>query len=361
MKKINFLTNLFLIVIVFACKEKKPNENIEKKIETENKVVFKIDERTEFFRTIFNIAVQDIVPENTRPCQTKYLKRVNEQFLQFKNHPLINWVYEDDNIGIDFSTIGLMFKDLQTFEFVTTYTKELKYYGLNTRILDSVKPLMLDFYKKSNFNEFYKRNGNYYNQAITQIEKKVSDEKLFDKVMSFYQIKEKDLELIVFVELTNSANNKAMDFYDNYNSKKRAIILANYCELYTEPNSSNEIMELDNSTRGVLYHEISHLVTNKLLNKHIDKLSQYNSICEGCNDIKITDKVDHMIVYPLQAIMMERFDKNSRGSDFYLTKCTDVRKEIYQRLTEYRPENKVAFEKTYIDCINLIKESASEK
>lgn len=361
MKKIYLLTSLFLISIIFACKDKKLNDDLKAESETQNNVVFKIDERTEFFRTIFNIAAQDVLPEDIRPCQTEYLNRVNQHFLPYKNHPLINWVYEDENIGIDFSTVGLMFKNLQNFEFDTTYSKELKYYGLNEKTLDSVKPFMIDFYKKSNFNEFFKTNDNYYKQAISQIEEQVSNEKLFDKVMEFYQIQEKGLELIVFVELTNSANNKAMDFYDNYNNKKRAIILANYCELYSKPSLSNEVMELDNSTRGVLYHEISHLVTNKLLDKYIGKLSQYNSICEGCNNIQITDKVDHMIVYPLQAIMMERFDKNSRGSDFYLTKCTDVRKEIYQRLTEYRPENKVPFEKTYIDCINLIKESASEK
>jgi len=52
MKKINFLTSLFLIAIFFACKEKNRNENLETKIESKNKVVFKIDERTEFFRTI---------------------------------------------------------------------------------------------------------------------------------------------------------------------------------------------------------------------------------------------------------------------------------------------------------------------
>ncbi len=360
MRKKTFLINSLLLIIVFACKEKKAIENIESESDYENTVVFKIDERTEFFRTIFNIAAQDVLPDDLRPCQTEYIKQVNKQFLQYKNHPLINWVYEDDNIGIDFSTIGLMFKDLETFEFDTLYTKELKYYGLNAKTLDSVKPFMTDFYKISNFKQFYKSNKEYYNRAISKIEKQVAEERLFNKVMNFYQIKEKGLELIVFVELTNSANNKAINFYDNYNPKKRAIILANYCELYTEPGPSNEIMELDNSTRGVFYHEISHLFTTKLLNKHIGELDKFESICKGCSDVKIIDKVDHLIVYPLQGLMMKRFDNNSRGSDFYLTKCTDVRKDIYQRLTKYRPEDKIPFEKTYMDCINLIKESATE-
>ena len=126
MKKTYFLITIFLLLIVFSCKEETISKNLKTEIETESKVIFKIDERTEFFRTIFNIAAQDIIPENIRPCQTEYLKRVNKQFLKHKNHPLINWVYEDENIGIDFSTIGLMFKNLQTFEFDSTYSKELK-------------------------------------------------------------------------------------------------------------------------------------------------------------------------------------------------------------------------------------------
>lgn len=54
-------------------------------------------------------------------------------------------------------------------------------------------------------------------------------------------------------------------------------------------------------------------------------------------------------------------DKNTRGREFYLVKCKDVIKDIYQRLTEYRPEHEIPFEKTYLACINLIKESAFEQ
>ena len=358
MNKALFLINFFIVLSIFGCKEKKSNKKLKTENHNESKVVFKIDERTEFFRTIFNIAAQDVLPEDIRPCQTEYLKRVNNHFLQFKDHPLIEWVYDDENIGIDFSTIGLMYNDLKKFEFDTNYEKELKYYGLNKKTLNSIKPLMIDFYQKSEFDNFFKNNEEYYQQAISKIENQVTEEKLFDKVMSFYQEKKDGLELIVFVELTNSANNKAIDFYDNYNPDKRAIILANYCEEYAKPSEANEFMELDNSIRGVLYHETSHLFTSKLLDKHIGELKQYKSICEDCNDIQIIDKVDHMIVYPLQAVMMKRFDDNNRGGDFYLNKCEDIRKEIYKRLSEYQPENKIPFEKTYIDCINLIKESA---
>jgi len=356
MKKSSFLIYLFLLTISFSCKDNKVAKNI--KTEKKSKITFKIDKRTEFFRTIFNVASQNDLPEEIRPCQTEYLKRVNKHFLQFKNHPLIKWVYDDENIGIDFSTIGLMYKDLENFEFDTVYLKELKDYGLDKKTLDYIQPLMIDFYKKSKFKEFYKNNRNYYQKAISKIEKQVSKEKLFNKVMNFYQENQTGLELIVFVELTNNANNKAISFYDNYNINKRAIILTNYCDVYTKPNSSNNIMELDNSVKGILYHEISHLFTTKLLEKHIGNLDNYKSICKNCNNIQIKDKVDHMIVFPLQAIMMQRFDNNNSGNNFYINECTDVRKEIYKRLTEYKPNDKISFEKTYIDCINLIKQSA---
>jgi len=358
MRKTYFPIGLFLIIIVFACKEKKTNENL--KLETENKVVFKIDERTEFFRTIFNIAAQDVLPEDIRPCQTEYLKRVNGQFLQYKNHPLINWIYEDENIGIDFSTIGLMYKDLNKFEFNDIYEKELQSIGLTKKVLDSVRPLMIDFYQKSGFGKFFKENKEYYNQAISVIESQVSKEKLFDKVMRFYQEKNNEMELDVFVELTNNANNRAMSFYENYSITKRAYILGNFCELPSKSDNKNETLKLDNDIRGILYHETSHLYTDKLLDKYIGNLNQYKSICNDCNEIQIRDKVDHLIVRPLQAIMMKRFDKNNTGDDFYLKNSKDIGKKVYTRLSQYDPESKIPFEKVYNDCINLIKESASE-
>jgi hypothetical protein len=360
MKKTSLLINLLLLIIVSSCKEKTVTKTLSVENNMENKVIFKIDERTEFLRTIFNIAVQEDLDEDIRPCQTEYLNRVNVHFSQFKNHPLIKWVFDNENIGIDFPTIGLMFKDLKNFEFNKAYSQELKYYNITEQTIDSLRPLMKDFHQKSGFTEFFNNNEEYYQKAISKIEKQVSEEKLFEKVLDFYQSEQKGLEFFVFVELTNNANNKAVDFYDNYNPNKRAMILANYCDLSTDSNSSNEIMELNNSTRGVIYHEISHLSTTKLLEKNIGDTNQYKTICEDCNDIEIMDKVDHLIIFPLQALMMQRFDNNNEGQDFYINKCTDVRKDIYKRLIEYKPENKIPFKKTYIDCINLIKQSVSK-
>lgn len=358
MHKTSLLINFLLLFIVFSCKEKTIKQNVNSENNLENKVIFKIDERTEFFRTVFNIAVQEDLSKDIQPCHTEYLNLVNNHFSQYKNHSLLKWVVDNENIQTDFSTIGLMFKDLKNFEFGKAYSQELKYYNMTEQIIDSLRPFMKDFYQKSRFSKFFKDNEQYYQKAISKIEVQVSKEKLFEKIMNFYQSNKKGLEFFVFVELTNNANNKSVDFYDNYNPKKRALILANICQMPDQSTKTNVFLELNNDIKGVLYHETSHLFTTKLLNKHIGELNQYKSICKDCNDIQLKDKIDHMIILPIQALMMERFDKNSQGNNFFLNQCSGVRKEIYQRLTRYRPENKIPFEKVYIDCINLIKKSA---
>lgn len=361
MKKTSFLINLLFLITLFACKE---NNSAEAKVterEKINKVVFKVDERIELLRIAFNLAVQDYIDEKMLPCNTEYSKRVNSHFKEFKNHQLIKYIDDLPNIIIDFPTIGLMFKDFETFEFDNNYSKELSGFKITKSEIDSLQPLLIDFSKKSNFKIFFENNKNYYRDAIKTIEKQVNEEKLFDDIVNFFQSKEKGLEMIVFVELTNGFNSKAVSFYDNYNPKKRATILANICETPDMTTSTNEILELDDNRRGILYHEISHLFTDKLLNKYIGELSQYETICEDCNEIKIKDNVDHLIVSPLQWLLQHRINGKDDGHNFFLNECDDIRKDIYAKLNEYQPEKGTSFEKIYSECISLIKQSASEK
>lgn len=354
-KYLLYIFTLVSFLSLFNCKEITKNQNTN----TENDVRFRIDPRTEFFRTAFNLAKQDSLDEDIKPCKTEYLKRIDNHFLKFKNHPLIDYIRKHNTIGIDFSTLGLMYDNLETFKFDTLYKKELEPLGLTSNSIDSLKPLLVDFYKKSEFKDFFKQNESYYKKAIALIEKQVSDENLFDKLSSFYQSNQKNLELVVCVELTNNANNKAIDFFDRYNPNKRALILANICEMPEQVTKANTIMTLDNSIRGILYHETSHLFTSQLLKNHLKNLNQYKSICEGCTDIQLTDKIDHMIIVPLQAILMERLNNDNTGKIFFLEKCKDVRKDIYKRLKQYQPNGKTPFEEVYKDCINIITQEVS--
>ncbi|MFD2909408.1 DUF4932 domain-containing protein [Flavobacterium ardleyense] len=361
MKKEILLLSLFYVLLLSSCKDQNESENPIIKTPETKKVVFQVDERIEFLRIVFNIAVEDFIDHDMLPCATEYSKRVSQHFDPFKNHTLIKYVNELPNIAIDFPTIGLMFTDCKSFQFEKTYTNELSNFGISKNELDSLQPLLLDFYKTSDFENFFATNDIYYKKALEKIEKQVNEEKLFDYITDFYHSNEKDLQMIVFVELTNNANNKAISFFDNYNTKKRATILGNMCDIPEEPTSDNEILELDNTKRSILYHETSHLFTDKLLNKYIGAFSQYESLCEDCSEIQIKDKVDHLIVFPLQTLLSYRKYGKDDGHNFYLNECKDVRRDIYLKLSEYQPENKTPFEQTYAQCIELIKKAALKK
>ena len=349
------LTVALLIAISSVVTLAQENVEIEK-----GNVVFRIDERTEFLRMIFNLAVEDDIEEEYKPCRTTYYDRIQNQFSGYKNHPLIRYVRENEDLGADFSTLALIYEDWENFVFDDRYTQELDEYGVSRAAIDTMKPLLKDLYQKTNFRAFFEENRDYYRQSITGLAKQTADEALFDKVQDFYQSDQNDLQLIAFVELTNNINNKAVTFYNNYNPKERAIVLANFCDLPSESTVTNEVLELD-ERRHILYHEVSHLFTDELLDRYIGNLVQYQPICEDCNDTQIKDNVDHTIIGPLQALLSYRISNDERGHHFYLNECEDVRKDVYQRLKEYRPEAGAPFEEAYADRIRLIQQSAADR
>ncbi|GGG36010.1 DUF4932 domain-containing protein [Bizionia arctica] len=352
---------ILLIITVFSCKDKNTLGTQNSPNHEQNKIIFKVDERTEFFRTIFNLAVQEDLPADIAPCKTEYLTQINSYFEPFKNHALLKYIYDHETMGIDFPTIGLMYDTLENFEMDTIYSKEFPIYGVSKQDMDSMRPLLIDFYTKTDFKSFYNNSKAYYEKAVENVQMQLDKEQLFNTITNFYQGEENGMELIVIVELTNNANNKAVSYYDKYNPKKRAVIVANICDDPNEPTAQNTILELDNNLKARIYHEASHLYTDKLLDKYIGELDQYQPICDDCNDVELKDKVDHLIVYPLQELISYREFGKHDGHDFYLNKCQDVRKDIYIKLSEYHPEDGIPFEETYEACINLIQLSASEK
>lgn len=352
---------ILLFINVFSCQNKTTRDTKNPTHSEQNKITFKVDERTEFFRTIFNLAVQEDLPEDIAPCKTEYLNQINTYFEPFIDHPLIKYIYDHETMGIDFPTIGFIYDSLENFQMDTIYSKEFPIYGVSMQDMDSMRPLLIDFYNKSDFKSFYSDNKEYYEKAVKNVQNELDKEQLFHTITNFYQAEENGLELIVIVELTNNANNKAVSYYDKYNPRKRAVIVANLCDDPNEPTLQNTILELDNNLKTRIYHEASHLFTDKLLDKYIGNLDQYRLICDDCNDIEIKDKVDHLIVYPLQELISYREFGKHDGHDFYLNTCQDVRKDIYIKLSEYHPEDGIPFEKTYEACINIIKLSVSEK
>lgn len=326
-----------------------------------NEVIFTIDERTEFFRTVFNLAAAGEMDERMVPCETAYYKEIKEYFKPYLKHPLLAYVLNNDNIRIDFSTLGLMYKDFERFKFDNFYLQELKDLGLTEKDLNELKPLLLDFYKKTNFKKFFLEHQPYYKKAIAGLQEETEQEEVFEKIESFYQSNRKGLKFIVFVELTNNANNKALPFYDHNNPNIRALILTNLCDNIQNPTAANDILSLDNDKRNILCHEISHIFTTSLLEKYIGNPSDFKSLCKDCSDGKIKDFIDHRIVYPLQAILIKRLSNDTAGEIFFETKCADIRKEVYKRIKEYDPASNIPFEMVYKECMEIIRKGAISK
>lgn len=326
----------------------------------DNQIVFTVDQRTEFFRTIFNLAAEDVIAEKWKPCETDYYKSVKMHFGSYKSHPLIKYVLENDNIKIDFSAIGLMYKDLDSFEFDPEYTQDLKDLGLTFEEVEVMRPMLIDFYSKSNFKQFFEQNQQYYLEATAQLQKQAKDEKVFDGIAAFFQSAQNNLKFIVFVELTNNINNKALSFYDHHNPDIGAVVLANLCDDIDNPTPFNHHLILDDIKKRILYHEVSHLFTNAFLDKHIGRLPDYSKACKDCTDSQVKDFVDHYIVFPLQAVLMKRLNNDLKGEIFYMEKCTDVRKDVYLRLLNYNPQGPEKFEAVYKECIELIRSSAGK-
>ncbi|MGB3849563.1 MAG: DUF4932 domain-containing protein [Tunicatimonas sp.] len=330
--------------------------------EEANRITFLVDDRLEFFRTVFNVAHEaSLAEEDATPCETEYAKQVADHFAAHQDHPLIDYVRTNDDILVDFSTVGLMFTNLDGFVFDDRYADRITEFGLTKEELDSIRPLLTDFYETTGFAAFFQQSKPYYREALRIVNREATEAGLFRKVTDFYQSDEQGLALDVFVELTNNINNKAVDFYDHYNPRRKGIILANVCDVPSQPVPANTVLALDNDLRGRIYHETSHLFTDKLLSRYLGDLNQYQSLCADCGSIALKDEIDHLIVYPLQALLAMRLDQNREGHDYFTEECTDVRATVYRRLTDYRPENGEPFVLTYAACMELIKDAAAER
>jgi len=358
LKKIIFL---IITCTLYSCKSTASRNTLsfQQSNQQKNEVIFTVDERTEFFRTVFNLAAANELDEKMRPCETGYYKETKEYFKSYLNHPLLAYVLNNDNIRIDFSTLGLMYKDFESFEFDNSYLNDLKDLGLTEKDLNELKPLLLDFYQKTNFKKFFFDHQPYYKKAVAGLQSEIQKEQLFDQIEFFYQSRRENLKFIVFVELTNNANNKALPFYDHNNPNIRALILTNLCDSIQNPKLTNDVLTLDPDKRNILCHEISHIFTIALLEKYIGKLSDFKSLCKDCSDVKTKDFIDHRIISPLQAILIKRLNNDLTGEIFFETKCTDIRKEVYKILKTYDPNGDIPFETIYKECVEIIRKGAA--
>ena len=357
MNKIYLITlSLFLVT---SCNQ---NNKEKESVIDPNKITFEVNEGTEFLLTAFNLAVEEETSEEYKPCETPYVKRLNEYFSAFKEHPFLEYIFDEVNSGTDFSSIGLLITNFETTEFNPNMDIELIKSKIYTDDVDHFRKLAADFYKESNFNSFFESNKEYYAKSTSNIKKQVEVDSLLEKIQGFYQDNRSGLELKVFVELTNNNESQAIDFYDNYNPTIRAITLGNFCDLSSESTLRNEILDLEDY-QGVLCHEISHLYTTSIfLDKYIGNIEDFSGLFDdGLTKLQIKDQVDHIMIRPLQAILAKRIFNNLEGSSFYEKQSNSLEKDTYLLFSEYDPNGNKAFESYYKEAIELIRNKAGRK
>lgn len=287
---------------------------------------------------------------------------MNAYFSAYKEHPFLEYIFDEVNSGTDFSSIGLIITNFETMELNSNTDIELIKRKIYTDDINNFRKLAADFYKESKFNSFFESNKEYYAQSTSSIEKQVEAENLLEKIQEFYQDDRSGLELKVFVELTNNNESQAIDFYDNYNPTIWAITLGNFCDLSSESTPRNEILDLEDY-QGVLCHEISHLYTTSIfLDKNIGNIEDFSGLFEeALTKPQIKDQVDHIIIRPLQAILAKRVFKNLEGSNFYKKQTNSIEKDVYLLFSEYDPNGSKTFERYYKEAVELIRNKASRK
>lgn len=355
-KRYLIILSLFLIT---SCIQ----NNIDKEsVRNSNKITFEVNEGTEFLVTAFNLAVEEETSDEYKPCETPYVKRLNTYFSAFKEHPFLEYIFDEVNSGTDFSSIGLIITNFETMELDSNIDIELIKRKIYTDNISHFRKLAAAFYKEAKFNSFFESNKEYYAKSTSNIKKQVEAVNFLEKVQEYYQDNRSGLELRVFVELTNNNESQAIDFYDNYNPAIRAITLGNFCDLSSESTPRNEKLDLDDY-QGVLCHEISHLYTTGIfLDKYIGNIEDFSGLFDDdLTKSQIKDQVDHLIIRPLQAILTKIIFNNLEGSNYYKKQSNSIEKDIYLLFSEYDPNGNKTFESYYKEAVELIRNEANRK
>ncbi|WP_081802099.1 DUF4932 domain-containing protein [Aquimarina atlantica] len=344
---------LLFIVLIASCKQKDKERKI---TSNPNKITFEVNEGTEFLLTAFNLAVEKEMSDEYKPCETSYVKRLNDYFAEYKEHPFLKYIFDEVNSGTDFSSVGLVITNLETMELNSDIDIELIKRKIYTNDINNFRKLAADFYRVTKFNSFFKSNKEYYATSNSKIKRQVEAENLLGKIQEFYQDDRDGLEFKVFVELTNNSESQAVDFYDNYNPNIRAITLGNFCDLSSESKPQNEVLDIENY-QGVFCHEISHLYTTSIfLDKYIGDVEDFRVLFDDkLTKLQIKDRVDHMIIRPLQAVLTKRIFNDLAGSNFYKKQPNSIEKNIYLLFSEYKPNGNKTFESYYKEAIKIIR------
>ena len=234
----------------------------------------KVDKRCELMGVLllisnYNKEDADLIEE----CNNKeYRDKIFSWFNKFKNEKCVKLLNEIiDKLCFNYDAPIYLIEQLNEDY---TYEKLLDY-PFKERLQSS--KLVIDFLneipnfvKKTNFEEFFESNKNFYQTGINQIKNLIKDYNIVGFLKDFYKTDFKDVNFFINLMHFATHGNYGVNINNNY--------ICNACLRKSEDGKINFIDEKFN-TLSLYVHEFSHSIINPLTDKYSDiKLDFFNDI-----------------------------------------------------------------------------------
>jgi hypothetical protein len=245
-----------------------------------------VDERTELMSVIFRLAGANEYVTNDLP---DYVARIDTFFMPYKNHAVIKQVQQLREIaGVGYDAVMSMAVHLNIENEHITLKNPLKENSLEKRwdrdSIPSFLSLLNQFYKESNFHQFFEQQKDIREIAERNFAKIVEniDFKWFE---NFYGERPNgDFHLII--SLANGPNNYGASIhYDNGEEEIYAVIGSWTTDSVGNPVYSPNIL-------STVIHEFNHSFCNPLINSYAVEL-----LPQAENFFKLEDTKLHQMAY----------------------------------------------------------------
>jgi len=269
MKK-HFLELLFVLIFiinpysVFAEYTGVKEKFKECKIEL-NGVNFTVDPRIELFHTI---EVMNGIPL-VNFIGLDYKEKIIENFAPFQNHPLFDFLKQNPIYGKLFKSIDAPMWFLIHLNNDFEWRKDVPVSERQNRTLDSLRSLMKDFSKKSNYPKFFNSNLDLYKISLVTLTYNLPDFDEKNRLLDYCGIKDK--KAFQF--------NVVLNFLGWGNFGPR-IFKGNQAELYAIIAPEKTAIRVPTFDIGALYkliwHEFAHSFANPAIEKAKSQFEELN-------------------------------------------------------------------------------------
>jgi len=223
-------------------------------------ITTKVDERVELMSLVFRLAeAQEYLNAPASP----YTQKVDDYFLPYKNHKLIEYTqFLRNNYGIGYNAPMSLAVHLQIengkIKLNPNFNKNQIEYRWHLDSLPKYIGLLNDFYKKSKFDKFFKSNSDFYAKVEQNFTTQITDNVDFTWFETFFGTKPEQFNLVV--GLLNSGGYGAHT--ETLNGEKEIFSIISYWQI-----DSLGIPQYSEGTADFVAHEFNHSFVNPLIDK----------------------------------------------------------------------------------------------